>query len=165
MTETLTPPTSRRAARRVPARDFRALAVAYTARGGRRREAVIGVDGAGEWVLYDIAACGHAKTGKVVEALAGENERVRQAIALQADYADTQAAYQAGRREDDPLPKFTRRSLSRIAEQAERAVALALAQAAAENETQLTEQLLALAGDAPTSNAGNGSSPTNRRST
>ncbi len=140
MTETLTTPSARRPARRAPVRDFRALAIAYTARGGRRREVVIGVDSAGEWVLYDILANGRAKTGRVVQALAGEDERVRQAIAWQADYAATQAAYQAGRREEDPLPKFTRQSLSRIAEHAERAVALALAQAAAENETPLTEQ-------------------------
>jgi hypothetical protein len=165
MTEKLTTPPARRPARRAPVRDFRALAVPYTAGRGRRREAVLGVDSAGEWAVYDIVARGHAKTGKVVQALEDERDRVRQAIALQADYTDTQAAYYAGRREEDPLPKFTRLPLSRIAEHAERAVQLALTQAAADDRIQLTEQLLALANESPTSAAANGSSQTNGRST
>lgn len=148
MTEKPAPPPSRHAARHAAAaRDFRALAVPFTRRGGHRREALLGVNSAGEWALYDIPATGRVKTGKVVQALADERDRVLQALALQADYTATQDAYQAGRREDDPLPRFSRRSLSRIAEQAERAVALSLAQALAEKDSDLIDRLLALSGE------------------
>lgn len=164
MTDTLTSPSARHSARRASAPDFRALVVAYTARSGRRRKAVLGVDSTGEWALYDVPAAGRVRTGKVVQALPDQSDGVRQAIALQADYADTQAAYRDGRREYDPLPKFTRRAVSRIVEHAERAVALALAQATAANEMQLTEQLLVLAGEPSPPDASNGSSQTKRRS-
>ncbi|HEY3944424.1 MAG TPA: hypothetical protein VGL78_04285 [Solirubrobacteraceae bacterium] len=152
MTETLIPPPAPRADRGATGR---ALAVTYTARRGRRRKVVIGVDSAGEWAVYDIQAAGRVKTGKVVQALPDESDGVRQALALQADYADVQAAYQDGHREENPLPRFTRLAIGRIAEAADRAVALALTQAAAEKQTQLTDQLLALAGEPPVPNAAN----------
>lgn len=150
MTETNRPlPTSR------ASRDThrRALAVTYTARRGRRHTVLIGVDSAGEWAVYDIPTAGRAKTGKVVQVFPDHRDGIRQAIALQADYAAMQDAYQAGRREYNPLAKFTRQAVTRITEHADRAVNLALTQASAEKDTELVDRLLALTGEQPASDA------------
>lgn len=129
-----------------------ALAIAYRAASGRRREAVIGVDRAGRWFVYDIPVRGLGRTGRVVEQLCGQDERLRQAIAVLSDYAACQQAYAAGERDahlcPDPLPSPQRIALSQIRECTGRALRVAFTQANSAEDHDLLEQLHALTGSA-----------------
>jgi hypothetical protein len=129
------------------------LAISYRARSRRNREVLIAVDDLGEWAVYDTPAGGTGKTGRLVDRLAGHDERLLQALALQAEYAADQQAYSAGRREEhltpDPLPSARRVAMTQIRRDAERALRLACALAVTAEDRQLLDQWLpALTGEA-----------------
>lgn len=61
----------------------------------------IALDDGGRWQVFDASPARLV----LVETLTGHDDRIDQAQALAVDYAGEQAAYHAGRRESDPLPR------------------------------------------------------------
>jgi len=104
------------------------LRITYASRGGEQRDALIALDAAGVWFVYDVpAAPGAAQTGFLVERLDGAGEELREAAALAADYVACQLAYARGERREhtveDPLPGAREHAqrLSKIRRDAQRA--------------------------------------------
>ncbi len=71
----------------------------YKATGGWH-EVLLARDQVGRWQVLDAAGL----SLRLVETLTGHDDRLLQAQALARDYAEQQAAYHDGAREDDPLP-------------------------------------------------------------
>ncbi len=106
------------------------LVIPYTARGGQQREAVIAVDAAGVWFVYDLSpATRAAKAGLVIERLDGAGEELHEAVALAAEFVAGQVAYAHGDRLDSPLPKSAQERLSKIRRDAQRAARAAASDA------------------------------------
>ena len=102
------------------------LTIPYTARGGQQREAVIAVDAAGVWFVYDLSvATRAANAGLVVERLDGAGEELHEAVALAAEFVADQVAYARGEQLDSPLPKSAQERLSKIRRDAQRAATVA----------------------------------------
>ncbi|MGH2902881.1 MAG: hypothetical protein ACRDK7_04760 [Solirubrobacteraceae bacterium] len=110
------------------------LALRYRRAGGQRRAVLVAVDETDVWFVYDVPAepKRRARTGLLVERLAGHEDRLDQALALAADYQAAQSAFHAGEREHctcpDPLPRVRRTPLVVIARDAVRARRFALDQ-------------------------------------
>jgi len=106
------------------------LAIPYTARGGQQREAVIAVDAAGVWFVYDLSSATRAaNAGLVVERLDGAGEELHEAVALAAEFVASQVAYARGDRLDSPLPKSAQERLPKIRRDAQRAARAAASDA------------------------------------
>ncbi len=112
------------------------LAIPYTALGGQERQAVVAVDAAGVWFVYDIPAAPRAaKTGFLVDRLDGAGEELHEAVALAAEYVACQLAYARGYRlehtVENPLPKSGQHEehLSKIRRDAQRAARAAASDA------------------------------------
>jgi hypothetical protein len=86
-------------ARRDPC-DLTRVCAGYQALGGWH-PVYIALDEAGRWQVFDSSSAGLL----LVETLCGHDDRIDQAQALALDYAGEQAAFHAGERESDPLPR------------------------------------------------------------
>ena len=64
-------------------------------------DVVVTQDEGGRWQVFDLSDARLV----LVETLSGHDDRLDQAQALARDYACEQAAYHAGRRASDPLPR------------------------------------------------------------
>jgi hypothetical protein len=107
------------------------LAIGYTTR-GRPREALITIDDAGVWCVYDVPSeRSKVKTGRLVARLDAAGEKLPQAIYLAAEYVACHVAFAAGLRPEpvypDPRRRIARVPLKSIRRDASRAMAVALA--------------------------------------
>lgn len=118
-----------------PKSSLSTLAIPYTACGGQRREALIALDTAGVWFVYDLSAATRAaKVGLLVERLEGADEELREAVAVAVEFVSDQLAYARGERLESPLGKAPRERLSKVRRDARRA-----ARAAASDTRTLLE--------------------------
>jgi hypothetical protein len=102
------------------------LAIPYTARWAQRREALIAVNAAGVWFVYDLStAMRAAGVGLVVQRLDGAGEELHETVAVAAEFVADQLAYARGDRLDKPLPKAAQERLSKIRRDAQRAANVA----------------------------------------
>jgi hypothetical protein len=84
----------------------------YTTSDGERRSVVVGVDSiemTGTWSVYDVPVGGKYTHGWLVERLAGNDEKVGEAIGLAAEYAADQQRFNDQERgeqaKSDPLSR------------------------------------------------------------
>ena len=82
------------------ASDLTRVCAGYQAPSGWHR-VYIALDEAGRWQVIDSSPARLV----LVETLCGHDDRIDQAQALALDYACEQAAFRAGEREFDPLPR------------------------------------------------------------
>ncbi len=112
--------------RTAPQSPLSTLAIPYTACGGQQREALIALDTAGVWFVYDLSAATRAaKVGLLVERLDGAEEELQEAVALAVEFVSDQLAYARGERVESPLGKAARERLSKIRRDGRRAAGAA----------------------------------------
>lgn len=80
--------------------DLTRVCAGYQAPGGWHT-VFIAPDEVGRWQVFDSSRAGLV----LIETLTGHDDRIDQAQALAVDYAGEQAAFHAGERESDPLPR------------------------------------------------------------
>jgi len=80
--------------------DLTRVCASYHAPGGWHT-VYIALDEVGRWQVFDASPAGFV----LIETLVGHDDHIDQAQALAVDYAGEQAAFHAGERESDPLPR------------------------------------------------------------
>jgi hypothetical protein len=126
-----------------------AVSLAYETRAGECRRAVLTVDEAEAWSVYDVSGvAGAERFGVLVERLDGANEKLLEALAVQADYVSCQREFTAGEREArHELPHASRVAIPRLRAEARQAAALAVIEADRRDDAAFHSQIGALLGE------------------
>jgi hypothetical protein len=126
-----------------------AVSVAYETRAGECRRAVLTVDKAEAWSVYDVCGlAGAERFGVLVERLDGANEKLLEALAVQADYVSCQREFTNGEREHrHELPHARRVATRRLRADARHAAALAVIEADRRDDPAFHAQISALLGE------------------
>jgi hypothetical protein len=125
-----------------------AVSLAYETRGGECRRAVLTVDEAEAWSVYDVCGVAGAEPfGVLVERLDGANEKLLEALAVQADYVSCQREFTNGEREErHELPHARRVATPRLRADARQVAALAVIEADRRDDPDFHAQISALLG-------------------
>ena len=126
-----------------------AVSLAYETRAGECRRAVLTVDEAEAWSVYDVCGVAGAEPfGVLVERLDGANEKLLEALAVQADYVSCQREFTNGGREHrHELPHASQVATRRLRADARQAVALAVIEADRRDDAAFHARIGALLGE------------------